>query len=276
MLKYEIKKILGNKFVLVFFAFMFLVNALLSYYAAPESQLDVETQAKVDAMFERYEADPEAFMADFAERRTYHDRWLDAMLKMSEKNMEAEMMGEEATYTIQDFWPEYNDEIRAKIDEYNEIYKYFNRIYSYLYEDLPVIYDGVISNAELFQQEYIAYGMSADSYEYRYQSDVIDIYSVNKNLPIRIEDRNGWDTYFTYTSGNICLILFLLALVPGLLLDEKKNGTFPIIRATRKGRIALISTKYLTLLLLSAFAVLTFSATTETKKGESFARSSSL
>ena len=270
MLKYEIKKILGNKFVLIFFAFMFLVNALLSYYAAPQargelnlpSQLDAETQARVDAMFERYEADPEAFMADFAECQTYRQKWLDAMGKMTDKNMEAEMMGEEANYTIQDFWPEYNDEIRAKIDEYNEIYKYFNRVYSYLYEDLPVIYDGVISNAELFQQEYIAYGMSADSYEYRYQSDVIDIYSVNKNLPIRIEDRNGWDTYFTYTSGNICLILFLLALVPGLLLDEKKNGTFPIIRATRKGRIALISTKYLTLLLLSAFAVLTFSATT--------------
>ena len=91
MLKYEIKKILGNKFVLIFFAFMFLVNALLSYYAAPQargelnlpSQPDAETQVKVDAMFERYEADPEAFIADFAERRTYDDRWLDAMLKMS-------------------------------------------------------------------------------------------------------------------------------------------------------------------------------------------------
>ncbi len=128
-------------------------------------------------------------MADFAERRTYKEKWLDAMGKANDKNMEAEMMGEEASYTIQDFWPEYNDEIQAKLDEYNEIYKYFNRVYSYLYEDLPGIYDGVISNAELFQQEYIAYGMSADSYEYRYQSDVIDIYSVNKNLPIRIEDR---------------------------------------------------------------------------------------
>lgn len=270
MLKYELKKILGNKFVVFFFILMFAVNAFLSYYAAPlardelnlPSLLDAETQAKVDAMFERYEADPDTFMADLAERRAYVDKYNEVMIQVIDKNMEAEMLGEEANYTIYDFWPAYNQEIQALIDDYRENYKYFYRVSSYLYQDLPAIYDEIITNAELHRQEYAAFGMSENSYECHYQNDLIDIYSVNKNLPIRIEDRSGWDTYFTYTGGNICLILFLLALVPGLLLDEKKNGTFPIIRATRKGRIALISTKYLTLLLLSAFAVLTFSATT--------------
>jgi hypothetical protein len=129
-------------------------------------------------------------------------------------------------------------------------------------EDYPAQLDKVIANAEVFREEYRAFGMSEDSYEYRYQSDVIDLYSVNKNLPIRLEDRRGWDMYFTYTDGNICLLLFLLVLIPGLLLDEKKNGTFPMLRATVKGRLSLIATKYLTLLLVSAAAVFLFSGAT--------------
>ncbi len=249
MIKYELKKMLGNKFVLCFFAVMFIINAGLSYYSAPlardelnlPSRPDAETQAKVDAMYERYEEDPEAFMAELAECQSYVKQQQEAIALMIEKNEEAILMGEAANYTVEDFWPEYNNEIAAKINEYHEIYRYFNRVNSYISEKLPAMYDNVIAQAKSFQKEYIAYGMSEYDYEYRYQSDIIDIYSVNKNLPIHIEDRNGWDAYFTYTNGNICLILYLLVLTPTLLLDEKKSGIFSIIRTTRRGRVALIA-----------------------------------
>lgn len=270
MIRYEIKKLLGSKFIPIFFIIMFALNLLLSYYAAPRSrgelnlhsELDAETQAIVDEMYARYESDPEAFMEEFSSCRAYYLTSIEMTSLVTEKNMEAMMRGEEGNYTIQDFWPEYNDEIRAKVDLYFNTYRYFYRVSGYVTEEYPALLKSVIDNAKLFQEEYLAYGMSADSYEYRYQSDVIDVYSVNKNLPIRFEDRKGWDMYFTYTDGNICMLLFILVLIPGLLLDEKKNGTFPILRATKKGRFALITTKYLTLLLVSAASVLLFNGAT--------------
>lgn len=270
MIRYEIKKLLGNKFIPIFFVIMFALNLLLSYYAAPlsrgelnlHSELDAETQAIVDEMYARYEANPETFMEEFSSCRAYYLISVEKSSLVAEKNMEAMMRGEEGNYTIQDVWPEYNEEIRAMVDLYFNTYRYFYRVSGYVTEEYPALLDQVIDNAKLFQEEYLAYGMSADSYEYRYQSDVIDVYSVNKNLPIRFEDRKGWDMYFTYTDGNICMLLFVLVLIPGLLLDEKKNGTFPILRATKQGRLALIVTKYVTLLLVSAASVLLFSGAT--------------
>lgn len=270
MLKYEIKKILGNKFVPIFFLILFAINLFLSHYAVPRSMeelnlhtdVDEEVQAIMDDLYARYEADPDGFMAEFLEYRTLYFKQSEIRSLVHEKNSEAEMRGEEGNYTMQDFWPEYNEEIADKCMEYFFTYRYFNRVSGYVMEEYPALLDEVIANAELFREEYLAFGMSEDFYEYRYQSDVIDLYTVNKNLPIRFEDSRGWDMYFTYTDGNICLLLFLLVLIPGLLLDEKKNGTFPMIRATSKGRVSLIAAKYLTLLLVSAGAVLLFSGAT--------------
>ena len=231
MIRYEIKKLLGSKFIPIFFIIMFALNLLLSYYAAPlsrgelnlHSELDAETQAIVDEMYARYEADPETFMEEFSSCRAYYLTSIEMTSLVTEKNMEAMMRGEEGNYTIQDFWPEYNDEIRAKVDLYFNTYRYFYRVSGYVTEEYPALLKSVIDNAKLFQEEYLAYGMSADSYEYRYQSDVIDVYSVNKNLPIRFEDRKGWDMYFTYTDGNICMLLFILVLISLFVFDPQTN-----------------------------------------------------
>ena len=96
---------------------------------------------------------------------------------VTEKNMEAMMRGEEGNYTIQDVWPEYNDEIRAKVDLYFNTYRYFYRVSGYVTEEYPALLKSVIDNAKLFQEEYLAYGMSADSYEYRYFSNAKSLFA---------------------------------------------------------------------------------------------------
>ncbi|MBQ4112936.1 MAG: hypothetical protein IJD38_09085, partial [Clostridia bacterium] len=66
MLRYEIKKILGNRFVVFFFLLMFAVNAVLSAVsvmsipASPETDLSAEELAAIEEIFARYEEDPEA------------------------------------------------------------------------------------------------------------------------------------------------------------------------------------------------------------------------
>ena len=70
MLKYEIKKILGNKFVLFFF------DQFPSYYAVPRSMeklnlhtyVDEEAQAIIDDLFAHYEAEPNTLKKMLAHR----------------------------------------------------------------------------------------------------------------------------------------------------------------------------------------------------------------
>lgn len=267
MLKYEIKKILGNKFVLIFFAFLFALNALLSFVGAPEArneleieEIDIETQAAVRAIFERYKEDPEEFLRELEIMVGYVDQLKDVQTKM---NLDSMLFGKDlASLKIEDYWPEYSEEIQQKINEYATTYRYFVNTKKYIDESLPAQYNEVIRRAESSLKEYATLGMSEQSYDYRYQETIIDVYSVNKNLPIEIEYASGWSAYFSYTNGNICLILFLLVLVPCFLLDERSNGTEPILRATKRGRLSLVLTKYLALLTVICISVLSFSAVT--------------
>ena len=82
MLKYEIKKILGNKFIPIFFFILFVINLFLSHYAVPRSMeelnlhtdVDEEVQAIMDDLYARYEVDPEGFMTEFLEYKV--ENWL--------------------------------------------------------------------------------------------------------------------------------------------------------------------------------------------------------
>ena len=278
MLRYEIKKILGNRFVVFFFLLMFAVNTVLSAVsvmsipASPETDLSAEELAAIEEIFARYEKDPEAFLTEMDTLYAYSQRLTEVQVQMT---MDAMMNGVDLSFlSIQDYWPEYNDEIWEKIQEYNGTYRYFRNVKNYIDVTRIEKYDEVITRAEAAKIEYVAFGMSENSYDYRYQDDVIDIYTVGKYVPLEIERDIGWNHYFAYADGNICLILFLLVLVPGLLLDEKKNGTYPIIRATKRGRLTTMLAKLAAMLSVIVIAVLTFSATTLILFGAEFGFSS--
>ena len=72
MLKYELKKLIGNKFLCIIFAFLFLLNAFLSFYEARNTALnrdyfcpEDEWHSEIFSMYERYESDPDAFMKEY-------------------------------------------------------------------------------------------------------------------------------------------------------------------------------------------------------------------
>lgn len=279
MLKYEIKKILGNKFVLFFFVALFVVNMILSIYAAPVTRkelsikkLDADTQAAIKNIFEEYEEHPEEFFEKLEIMVGYVEQLHKAQAKMTQDIM---LYGKDSTEVrLQDYWPEYSDEIQQQIDEYYSKYIYFNDIQRHIEEDLPARYDEIIERARLSMREYVADG--EQTFDYQYYETVIQIYSATKNLPITMEFARGWDAYFAYSYGNICLILFLLILIPQLVLDERSNGIDPILRATKRGRLSLLLTKYWMLLSIICISVLSFSTATFIAYGHEFGGYSSL
>ena len=283
MIRYELKKLLGNKFVVFFFAFLFLANAVLAFVGATQydtiagvTKVPIEERQTVNDLFDWYGEDPEAFLKEYNDTLSNMDKLREVQMQMSMDMMMASLTGKDSsTITITDYWPEYNEEIQAKITDYATHYKYFNQVKTYL-EGLPAQYDSVISRAESAKKEYKMLGYEDDDYLLRYQDEVIATYEVSKLLPIELERANGWAPYFSFTNGNICLMLFLLVLIPAFFLDEKSNGTQPIIRATYRGRVQLVLSKYAALFIASLVAVLTFSAGTMLIYGVEFGGYSSL
>ncbi|MBQ9151383.1 MAG: hypothetical protein IJX72_03960, partial [Clostridia bacterium] len=86
MLKYEIKKLLGNKFILFFFVLLFFINGVLTYYGIPRAgeggRLYKEDWQNRAATFEVYNADPESFVEEMKISYAYYKKHTEVSSKM--------------------------------------------------------------------------------------------------------------------------------------------------------------------------------------------------
>ena len=264
MLKYELKKLIGNKFLCIIFAFLFLLNAFLSFYEARNTALnrdyfcpEDEWHSEIFSMYERYESDPDAFMKEYEAEREYRelaDEMSDYYFNYARENG----LLINGTFDLADYWDEYDGE---RLNREFFTYRRFGNTAARI-EEYPEKMQAIFTQAERTRAEYLAQGMSENDYAYRFQSDIIDIYWANRYIPLENEYVRGWEPYFAYSHGGLCLILFLLVLVTGMILDEKKSGIFPLIHATRGGHSSLILTKFAALLTTVTVAVIAFSGTT--------------
>ena len=122
-------------------------------------------------------------------------------------------------------------------------------VYDKLYYDVKrdaayhTAIDAVISDASDIAIS-MEYSGAADSYTYRYQQQLIRIYSdLYNNVYIGFEDTRGWDTYLDFE------LPFLLALVGAALTaafsmtTERQTGCYHILRTVRHGRVKLCMVK---------------------------------
>lgn len=262
MIRYELKKVFRNRYILAFFLLFFLINIVLSYYQAAhtvnsqvEKQPEGEQLAEILAMFERYEEDPEGFLEQeykpmVAYKNLYQERHSSAVKEHLKRE------GDLSTFDLKNYWEDYDAE---KLEAYYAVYTYFARALNDA-EAYKTNVDDVVTRAKNTQQMALLSGLDTDSFDYKYQSDIVEIYSVNRDIPFDIEYTRGWDHYFSYTGMNLCALLFLMVLVPGLLLDERQSGIFPVIHTTKRGYVHLILSKLAVLLLVVCMTVVTFSA----------------
>lgn len=262
MIQYELKKILKNRYIIAFFFVFFLLNTILCYYQASdivnhqdEKMLKGEQLAEVVAMFERYREDPNGFMEQEYKSLVAYITLYDEMYEFySHEHFMNE--GDWSSFNLKNYWTEFDEE---KVDTYYTTHIYFTKALNYQDEYKNNV-DDVINRAKKTQQMAMLSGMDANSFDYKYQSEIVEIYGVNRDIPFDVEYGRGWDHYFSYTGMNLCALLFLLILVPGLLLDEKQSGAFPVIHTTKRGYLQLILSKLTVLLIAVVTTVVTFSA----------------
>lgn len=261
MFRYECKKLISNKFILGLFIILLLLNALLSY---TEAKHDPATDLSEDvlAVLEAYNQDPEAWEVEFDRLTTYYNevfypRVQEEMREFEEKNPGSKFY----TWEL--------DEDAEKYMNYTYAKRYMAKIDSY-----PKDLNRVVKAAVVAKEDYLASGVTENDYEYKYQSDIERIYAVNSLIPLDYEYAVGWDEYHAYTSGNVLLVMLMLVLAPGLCIEEFSTGMYPILHATRKGRLHTFANKLAALLMFTAIAVVLFSVTTLGFYGASYGFSS--
>ena len=261
MLRYECKKLISNKFILGLFILLFLLNALLSY---SEAKHDPATDLSEDvlAALEAYNDDPEAWKAEYDRLTTYYNEVFLPEMEQARQEFFEKNPG------AQGFMFE-NDEHSQKYWDYFTAQRYMAELDSY-----PKDLKRVVKAAIIAKEDYLASGVTENDYEYKYQSDIEYIYEVNSLISIDYEYAVGWDEYHAYTSGNVLLVMLMLVLAPGLCIEEFSSGMYPILHATKKGRLHTFLNKLGVLALFTTLAVVLFTATTLAFYGASYGFSS--
>ena len=258
----ELKKIFGNKIIIVLFIAFLMLNVALTYYQASKTVAfngelpKGDHKASIDSMFERYNDNSSDFIInEYQPIVAYVNNYITASQELLFQFML--QGGNPDDFRLEDHWDEYDQD---KIDKYYSEYIFIAQRLNYqiTYKDNI---QNVIRQAQSTLKETTLFGVSVENYDYEYRSEIVDLYTVNKEIAFDIEYTRGWDSYFSYTGINLCALLFILVLVPCLLLDEKQSGTFPVVHTTKRGYIHLILSKIVALFVIVCATVLIFSAT---------------
>ena len=261
MFSFECKKVISNRFFLSLFIILLLLNALLSYSEAKHDPANDLTEGVLEAL-EAYNDDAKAWQIEYERLEVYHN---EVFLPQKEKEMEE--FYRQNPDAKEYYWE--LDEDADKYWNYRYAQQYMSELDSYSKDMKRVVKAAIIA-----KEDYLASGVTENDYEYKYQSDIERIYEVNSLIPIDYEYAVGWDEYHAYTSGNVLLVMLMLVLAPGLCIEEFSSGMYPILHATKKGRLHTFLNKLGALALFTTLAVVLFTATTMAFYGASYGFSS--
>ena len=248
---YELKKLLGVRYLWVFLVILLLLNSAVAWVTAGQSPKADEPAEMIAAFMEDYFASPAPYDAHYEEMCAFHAEqdllWIEAM--------------QSGNY---EFVPERLPDLYSTDAEFSDA-----QLYAALHkaiaaaQDYPAKIDGVLDNARANLSEFETMGIPADSFTYRYQLRVIDLYETARDtVSIGVEHTRGWSEYFAYDTVNIFLFLIILMLGATVFAQERQSGFLPILRTTRYGRARTAVSKILTMLIVSSVFVLLFTAST--------------
>jgi len=248
---YEVKKLFGVRYLWIFLAVLMLINSAVAWVTAGKSEAAGEPAEMIVSFMDDYFADPAPYDAHYEEMRAFDEAqgvlFLEAMRS--------------GNY---DFEPETMPDIYSTDEDFSDA-----ELYAALHDaiaaarDYPDVIEDVLRSARANLNEFDAMGIDRESFAYRYQLRVIDLYETARDtVSIGIEHTRGWGEYFAYDTVNIFLFLMILMLGATVFAQERQSGFLPILRTARHGRVRTAAAKILTMLIVSSVFVLLFTAST--------------
>lgn len=244
----EFKKIIENRFVIISFLLIFLLNAFVAYRQAKQTEAEEPAPGKILADFyEEYISSPDEIDAYYDELKEY--RKSQAKVKKA-----AEEAGIEFIETRQSRLTEglYTDDIDI-IDRM--------RVYAAECTLFPNEIEKYIKNAEINKKEFLKSGYPENSYEVRNQAIAGWLYEqVQKNVTLKPVFINGWDDFYSFSLAGVLSALVSIIIGAAGVVFEKDTGMLPIMKTTRFGRKSTIASKLAVAVILSALAAVLLTA----------------
>lgn len=248
LLKFEFKKLLGHRYLIIFIVSCLIINGVICYLnadSAPEA-------AYIQQMLSEYEEDAEPFLEAWSEIKQIesdYDKLYVAYIKG--QIPEEPQLIYPCNYSGKE---ELNDEVLlrrlfecvAREEEYrSEVGQYVNQA-KINKEELLSSYGGIDKSSFAYQKQ--------DLIERKYTK-------VLEQTQIFTEAGNGWNQLFAYDAVNIWMILAVIAGTITLVLSEQGNASM-ILRCSKKGRFHTAFAKSMTLIGWVFFVLFSFTVTT--------------
>ena len=237
LIVFELKKLLGMRFLRVCLLMLLAICFALSFFAAENSQKDTVPYKELEAFFDLY-------FENRAEMDAYYN----------------ELVRGEIHDPMQEQRPQQSEQKYAP-DGYTDL-----QIFSVLYAAIeqaqghPERMDGVVESAEKNLAEFRAMGIPESSYNYRLQQKIIHTYTELKStVRIGIEPTCGWEIYFNHSAQNALLFVLVLLVSVCIVSCDRTVGMLSVVACTKRGKTGLAGAKILALLLAVVCLVLLFS-----------------
>ena len=248
---YELKKLFGVKYLWVFLFVMLMLNSAIAWYTAGNTPAAGEPTQLISDFFARYFEAPAELDAYYAEMQAFaaeQDELFREAMRLGNYEFETETLPN--LYSTDENYPDR---------------MLFSKLYGAIdaADNYPALLDGVIDRARANLDAFADMGITEDSFTYRYQLRVIELYeNMRGSVRIGVEYTRGWDEYFAYDTVNIFIFIMLIMLGSLIFAQEKQSGFLPIMRTSKNGRAGTGIAKLLTMLLLSCVFVLLFTLST--------------
>lgn len=248
---YELKKLFSIKYFTAFSVLMLIVNIIAANMAADDFLRNNPPAEFFADFFDLYLSDPDKVNADYEEYLEEEKRRDELILQAHlEGNDEYEPLPIPSKYSVD---PRYGDLVL-----YKNLYDNIDYIGSYS-ESMRE----VINNAERNLRDFEVEGIGEDTYSYKYQLKVIDLYEKAENeVRLGFEYPHGWEEYFSFDVGNIFIFALLLMAGTLIFMNDKSSGMMFLLRTTKNGRNVTAAAKYAVMIIFSIVTVIAFSLST--------------
>ena len=232
MLRYEWKKVLGSRPVIISVLVLLFVNAIICYFQTKPNPKELPKDILL-SFWEAYVSNEAEMQKEYQQMQNFVSEqqriWAE---QMALGNREYEMQKWKNKYA-----PEgYQDA---------QLFNYVISIKEYV-QNYPSKIDLAIRSAYAQIINSSKNGLDTGSYTYRYQAEVIRLYqNIHEKVSLTPEYVSGWNKYFSYDFMPIFLLLGTMIISGFVFTNEHQLGVTSLIFTTKNGRLHTAVSKFI-------------------------------
>ncbi|MBQ7475028.1 MAG: hypothetical protein IJS78_03805 [Clostridia bacterium] len=243
LLRAEWKKLFSSRAAIVLILLFLIVNFAVSFAYAKRD----ETFFCLKDIRSEYERDPEAVTEYYGELRERNDEFGALLAEYAKGNLKEE--------PVLEFPCKYSGDPEA--DDFSLLTLFFRDRNSEFDKTISSLVDKAVLDAA----ELLSTGgeRAADTFAYRRQTHIRDVYSAVRERVTVEESAYGWDQFFSFDTSSAFIAVVSFITAGGVFLSEKGNASL-ILRVSKKGGARTAAAKVSALALFSLCVAVIFPA----------------